>query len=113
VDNERRSVPLPTRQGPREAVSDARMLSLDGEWFKCRVTSRGRSLLVEEAAQPIVGGMSGSPIILPDGAAVGIVCVSAEGAEGAIYRAGPNPMLTANLPAWLVEEAAASSPARG
>ena len=86
---------------PREAVSEARMLSLDGEWFTCRITSRGESIWFDQAAQPVIGGMSGSPIVLPDGSAVGVVCTStAAGQEG-----GPNPMLAANLPGWLVEEA--------
>jgi hypothetical protein len=83
------------------------MLSLDGEWFKCRVRSMGRSLWFDQAAQPVIGGMSGSPIVLPDGGAVGVVCVSedshARGREG-----GPNPLLAANLPGWLLEEAATS-----
>jgi hypothetical protein len=92
------------RFGFREASSEARILSLTGEWFNCRITGLGRSLWIEDAAQPIVGGMSGSPIILPDGSAVGIVCVSTEGENPA--AAGPNPMLAANLPAWLLEEAA-------
>jgi hypothetical protein len=103
VDGERRSFPQQPRLGPRVASSDARMLSLAGEWFSCRVRSLGRSLWFEEAAQPIVGGMSGSPIILPDGCAVGMVCVSVEGQRDG----GPNPMLTSNLPAWLLEEAPA------
>jgi hypothetical protein len=80
------------------------MLSLEGEWFKCRVMSLGGSLWLDEAAQPIVGGMSGSPIILPNGGAVGVVCVSAEGRRDG----GPNPMLAANLPAWLLEAATSS-----
>src|SRR5262249_23258795 len=86
---------------PREAVSEALMLSLDGEWFSCRIKSMGRELWIDKAAQPIQSGMSGSPIILPDGSAVGVVCTGVEGkAEG-----GPNPSLFANLPAWLVREA--------
>jgi hypothetical protein len=103
VDGERRSFQWRRLRGPSEAASDARMLSLDGTWFSCRLKSPGRSLWIEKAAQPIVGGMSGSPIILPDGGAVGMVCVSA---EGEIYPAGPNPMLAASLPAWLLEESA-------
>ncbi len=57
------------------AVSEARMLSLDGEWFACRIGSAGRCLWFEDTAQPIRGGMSGSPILLPDGSAIGVVCV--------------------------------------
>jgi hypothetical protein len=83
----------------REAASDAQMLSLEGQWFSCRVRNLSRSLWFEEAAQPIVGGMSGSPIILADGGAVGMVCVGTEDQRDG----GPNPILTANLPGWLLE----------
>jgi hypothetical protein len=56
--------------------------------------------------------MSGSPIILPDGSAVGVVCISSgtilpdgsAGSEGD-REGGPNPLLCANLPTWLVREA--------
>ena len=54
------------------------MLSLDGTWFACRIISFGLVLWVEAAAQPIKGGMSGSPIILPDGGAVGVLCTGNE-----------------------------------
>jgi hypothetical protein len=50
------------RHGPPAATSDALMLSLDGDWFACRITSQGRVLRIEDAAQPIRRGMSGSPI---------------------------------------------------
>jgi hypothetical protein len=94
---------------PRRAVSAALMLSLDGEWFKCRITSRGRVLWIEDAAQPVQPGMSGSPIILPDGSAVGVVCVGTdEGLEGGpapLSFDGPDPLLFDCLPAWLVREA--------
>jgi hypothetical protein len=90
-----------TIRGYRKATSSALMLSLDGEWFACRITGLGRSLWIEGAAQPIRPGMSGSPIILPDGSAVGVECVSTEGERGG----GPNPLLSANLPAWLARDA--------
>jgi hypothetical protein len=77
-----------------------RACSLKGEWLKPRVMNLRDSLWFEEAAQWIVGEMSCSPIILPDGGAV-----SVEGRR----EGGPNPMLAANLPAWLLEEAATSS----
>jgi hypothetical protein len=89
--------------GLRRAVSTARLLSLDGQWFSCRVESLGpgHSLHISDAAQPICGGMSGSPVILPDGSAVGMACISTKGTR----EGGPNPYLHANLPAWLVREA--------
>ncbi len=89
-----------TISGPLKAASAARMLSLDGEWFDCRVTSLGCSLWVEEGAQSIQPGMSGSPVVLPNGSAVGVVCVGGD-------LAGPDPLLSAHLPAWLVRDLAA------
>ena len=61
------------------------MLSLKGEWFKCRVTSnsRGRGLWTEKEAQPIMGGMSGSPIVLPDGG-LSAWCASPSRARGSV-----------------------------
>jgi hypothetical protein len=95
------------------ASSDAQMLSLDGKWFVCRITSFGLVLWVEAAAQPIKGGMSGSPIILPDGGAVAVLCTGNQrddGANapldtGAAGTGGPNPMLFDQLPAWLARAA--------
>jgi hypothetical protein len=86
-------------RGLREATSKALMLSLEGDWFPCRVRSLGRTLWIEDAAQEIRGGMSGSPIILPDGSAIGVACVSGDTMNG------PNPMLSASLPAWLARDA--------
>jgi Trypsin-like peptidase domain len=97
VDGERRSFTRQGLRGPRKASSDARMQSLAGEWFSCRVTSLGRSLWFDQAAQPVIGGMSGSPIVLPDGAAVGVVSTS-EGGHSSGRTGGPNPMLAAHLP---------------
>jgi Trypsin-like peptidase domain len=89
---------------PGFAASEARMLSLDGEWFACRVMSQGGGLWFDQAKQPVIGGMSGSPIVLPDGAAaVGVVCVSESGHSSG-RTGGPNPMLAAHLPGWLLEQ---------
>jgi hypothetical protein len=82
--------------------SEAYMLSLDGEWFPCRVMCPGDSLWFEQAAQPVIGGMSGSPIVLPDGSAVGVVSTSESSHSGG-REGGPNPMLAANLPGWLLQ----------
>jgi hypothetical protein len=100
---------FPHSRLPRAVSSEASMLSIDNEWFKCRITSWGRMLAFDQAERPVVGGMSGSPIVLPDGGVVGVVSCSAEystepSASG--KHGGPNPMLSANLPGWLLEEAA-------
>jgi hypothetical protein len=107
VDGARREVVLPPSP-VREAESEARMLSLEGEWFKCRVKSMGRSLWFEAAEQPVIGGMSGSPIVLPGGEAVGVVCLS-EDSHAAGREGGPNPMLSAHLPGWLLDELSTSA----
>jgi hypothetical protein len=81
-----------------QALSTALILSLDGEWFSCRIRCTGRVLWIEDAAQEIRGGMSGSPVILPDGAAIGVICTSEQGKRAG----GPNPLLSDCLPAWLL-----------
>jgi hypothetical protein len=104
VDGVRRDVTVPP-SSLLEAESEARMLSLSGEWFTCRVKSLGRTLWFDRAEQPVVPGMSGSPIVLPDGSAVGVACLS-EDAHAGGREGGPNPMLAAHLPGWLLAEAA-------
>jgi Trypsin-like peptidase domain len=101
VNGKRRPIKLKTPPG--SANSEARMLSLDGDWFTCRLTSNGGPLWFDQAAQPVISGMSGSPIVLPDGAAVGVVCVSENGHSSG-RTGGPNPMLAAHLPGWLLEQ---------
>jgi hypothetical protein len=80
--------------GPPKASTDAWLFGLEGEWFTCRVLV-GRSLWITDAAKPIVGGMSGSPIITRHGA-VGVVCVSGD------RKGGPNPYLPFALPGFMV-----------
>jgi len=90
------------------AESDAWLLSLGGQWFRCRVMSRrGLALQVSDAVEGIRGGMSGSPIIAPNGRAIGVVCTSSGlRDDGDDHReGGPNPYLPANLPGWLVRGA--------
>src|SRR5262245_41010631 len=53
------------------AVSPAWLLSLDCKWLRCEVEHGGGGWNVKNAVQPIVAGMSGSPILNDDGAAIG------------------------------------------
>ena len=85
------------------SACEARMLSLDGEWFSCQIACPRDLLWFDQAAQPVIGGMSGSPIVLPDGSAVGVVCASDSGHSSG-RTGGPNPMLAAHLPGWLLEQ---------
>ncbi len=66
------------------------MLSLT-EWYPCRIRSGGLWFTIENAAQPIAGGMSGSPVVLPDGRTVALVSTGG----------GLNPGLPDGLPFWL------------
>jgi len=58
-----------------------------------------------------VGGMSGSPIVAPDGSAIGIVVVGIEGSS--TPQEGPHPALTDQLPGWLIKELTARTDAIG
>ena len=88
-----------------KAESDVWLLSLDGRWFSSRARSLGKALWLEGAAEPIQAGMSGSPVVSPDGAAIGVVCTAASTTEDDHERGGgPNPELAAQLPAWLLRD---------
>ena len=69
-----------------------RLLSLDGQWFECRLRATRRSLWIGDKAQAFSGGMSGSPIADADGAALGVLCTTAA-----------NPILAQHLPRWLLD----------
>jgi hypothetical protein len=86
--------------GPPRAETEGWMLSLDGRWFRCDVMASSRTLWIANAADDIVAGMSGSPIVGNDGAAIGVVCISTEGRR----EGGPNPFLPRALPGWLLSE---------
>ncbi len=75
------------------------MLSLDQKWFGCTVEYMkpvDGDLFITNAAQPIVRGMSGSPVLSNDGAAIGAVCI------GSGHGDWINPRLFRDLPVWLL-----------
>ena len=93
-----------------EAPEKARgfLLSLEGEWFGCQVQWMDRidgPLWVSKPAQPIEGGMFGSPIVSETGNAIGIIAASVmenEKDAGTDYFAASNPRLMRDLPLWLL-----------
>ena len=91
---------LPIGEAPQKGR--ARLLTLGRRWRQCVVKHYGGPLWIEDAAQPIVGGMSGSPILANDGWAIGMVCVSRGVAGAPSVSDGPNPRLTDSLPGWLL-----------
>ena len=64
-------------------------------------TGAGRaSVWLEDLAEPIMGGMSGSPIVNQAGEAVGVV--STTEITDTLTKHGPQPYPAEDLPAWLV-----------
>jgi hypothetical protein len=89
--------PLRIADTPKEGR--AQLLSLDGEWFGCKVRHNGGPLEVTDASKGIVGGMSGSPILGDDGAAIGVLTLSSGSGDQPHTEGGPNPRLVYHLPA--------------
>ena len=63
-------------------------LSMTGRWFPCRASRKYGPLWIFEPAEPIVRGMSGSPIKATDGSAIGLVRAGSE-SENAEAGFGP------------------------
>ena len=79
------------------------LLTLDGASACCLVRHFGGPLWIDDAASPIMGGMSGSPIVDASGAAIGVVCCSGGSADQPQHtEGGPNPRLLDCLPGWLL-----------
>ena len=84
------------------AQAPAWLLTLDGGWSQCLINHHGGPLWISGAAEGIVGGMSGSPIVADDATAIGLVCVSG-GSPGDLHtEGGPNARLTHSLPGWFL-----------
>jgi hypothetical protein len=96
--------PLPVAEPGKEAW----LLSLEGGvWFRCGVRSPSRRWLMFADLAGEFAGMSGSPVVSADGAAIGVACLGGEdGAGNPTAWQGPNPSLVGNLPGWLLAELA-------
>jgi trypsin-like peptidase len=91
------------RVAKQDSKVRAWLLALSGRWFRCMVGSpAGRALWIEDAAEEIAGGMSGSPILDDRGRAIGVVAVGARLDGGQSTAGGPNPYLVSALPGWLL-----------
>jgi hypothetical protein len=78
--------------------SPAWTLSLAGEWQKCVVYNNGRFLTLDTDAK-IDSGMSGSPIINENGAAIGVISTGNSGVGRNLH-----PSLSDCLPPWLLRK---------
>ena len=90
------------RIGDAPPSGSAWLLSLKNVWFRCRLTHFGGPRSITDAAESIVPGMSGSPIVADDGAAIGVVCCSTGAGDEPPTEGSPNARLNYNLPIWLV-----------
>jgi hypothetical protein len=87
------------------AELDGWVLAPGGIWFSCVVQYRKEGpLWLRNAAQQIVGGMSGSPIITNDGSVVGLISTG-PGSGNKNDPTGPQPRLDSHLPAGLLRNA--------
>jgi hypothetical protein len=90
--------------GSPTAAASAWVPALDGTWFRVQIIAGTRDLTITEVDRNIVGGMSGSPIVLDTGAAVGMICTSGEDVQtGRTIMSPGNPFLSRQLPVWLLE----------
>jgi hypothetical protein len=85
------------------------LCSLSGQWFGCAVQYLKHvdgPLWIFNTEQPIQGGMSGSPILSDDRAAIGIVnlgSVTPKMPDGCEAKYGlPNARLMRDLPGWVL-----------
>ena len=75
-----------------EVSFPGRVMSLEGQWIDCNVRRLGGPFLIEPE-ELVKSGMSGSPLISPTGAALGVVSTSnwaavlADGLPGWLLRA--------------------------
>lgn len=91
----------PISVGDAKFESKALLLSPDGHWQSCSAGHNGGRLWISDAVNGIVGAMSGSPIMLDDRTAVGVVnCYE----ELKSTQGFSNARLAINLPGWLLQE---------
>ena len=97
-----------TEEVPPLRIADASkqgvgwLLTLDGLWISCVVRHNGGPIKISDAAEPIMGGMSGSPVLNSDGSAVGVVCCSSSSGDKLHTEGYPNPKLMDSLPGYLL-----------
>jgi hypothetical protein len=75
------------------------LIALDGRTITGAAHHLGGRLWIDETSEPILGGMSGSPVLDKDGAAIGIVSQSS--IAGDISTGGTSPA-DPHLPGWLL-----------
>ena len=98
-----------------ERLATVWLLHLDNEWLRCSAkTQSGGGIWLSKATKSLASGMSGSPCLALDGAAVGVFG-NTVGATGlADHReGGPQARLTQSLPGWLLQKIKVTQPISG
>jgi hypothetical protein len=91
-------LPIAITDAAREG--HAWLLSLENEWFRSSFNYiNDGPLLISAPDRPIVGGMSGSPIISETGDAIGVVSLGLSSTGLSL----PNVRLYRSLPGWLLQ----------
>lgn len=82
------------------------LLTLDNVWRPCTVRHRLNGMLtILGFKEGIARGMSGSPILAENGAAIGLMCLGTGGpGDDRPSEGGPQPWLMGNLPGWLLAQ---------
>ncbi len=103
------------RMKRNERLATVWLLHLDNEWLHCSAkTQSGCGIWLSEATKSLASGMSGSPCLSVDGAAVGVFgnTVGATGLEDH-REGGPQARLTQSLPGWLLRKIQVTRPVSG
>lgn len=83
-----------------EMEQHAWVLTLDCNWRQCVIKSLGPAILLQDRYRVVKGGMSGSPIVHENGAAIGVLSTGTLCEGNPIKEGAYNPSLEHNLPVW-------------
>jgi hypothetical protein len=89
-----------------EAPCEAWLLKLDGRFAQCSVRTNqfGPPKSLTLLGGSTAPGMSGSPIMIADGRAVGVVSLGSSSNNVASFEEHGQPLLERALPGWLLSE---------
>ena len=99
-----------TDEAPVLRVGKARsgpgwVLSLQGRWVRTTIDLHRSIHGILLSVDPTFAGQSGSPILSRAGCAVGVIAIGTETVDtktSSGQRVGPQPILTRELPGWLL-----------
>ena len=93
-----------SRYRAADAVLAEWLFSLAGRWFDCIAVQNGGGISIIQASEDIVGGMSGTPIVVDDGSAIGVLSSGSGPADEGHRKSPLNPRIAGDLPGRLLIE---------